>query len=544
MATISKLVVSLSANSAKLVTELGKTRKKTAAFVKHVRKQFNTMAKAIAASMAAAVAAIGAIVDGRAEEIDRLAKTASKLGIDTSALQKLRYQAELSGVSVGTLDMAMQRMVRRVSEAAAGTGEAKDAIKELGLHAGALAKLSPEQQFYALSDAMQNIAGQGDKVRLAMKLFDSEGVSLVNAMNGSLSDTGDEFDKLGISITRQQAAMVESYNDSKAKLSAIWGGFVDQVTVQVAPAFQLLIDYISSTVVEFGGMGQVATKVVNGIATAAGFVADVFYGWQLIIKGVQVAFGRLSQAALNALGWVYDKYADLRELMDDGFQRSDFFDGMADAFKFQSDKVQTELNDLLTKGRPSLEIDAKIAKIQADVAKAGEKATVSNTDASKQNTVATNALTDAVKKSDKAGGPAWEKIFGKEKDDKKELKISTQFADYAKALKASINRGDTNSMAYFVKEAQRTLDAVAGRGPNGLSFGNDRDHDIDGMQSVLDKLVSQMNEKPESVGSIDINVMADGKAVGGKLMGDPAFLKQLKSFVDKSTNQTARAVAR
>ncbi|KXJ57192.1 MAG: hypothetical protein AXW15_13735 [Neptuniibacter sp. Phe_28] len=551
MASISSLVVTLSANSAKLVSELGKSKKNIAVWARNVRKQANVAATALVGTAAATGASIVSIVNGHAAEIDRLAKTAAKFGMDTEALQKIRYQGELTGVSINTVDMALQRMTRRVAEAANGTGEAKDALKELKLEAVALSRMSPDQQFYAIAEAMKSVENQGDKVRLAMKLFDSEGVSLVNTMASDLNATAAEFDSLGIAITSQQAAMVEAFNDSKIKLGSIWDGFKNQITVQLSPAFQLLTDYISQAVIDFGGMGNVATSVVNGIATAAGFVADVFYGWQLVIKNVQILFGKLASSALSALGAVYDKYASLREFMDEDFKRSNFFDGMADAFEFQTNKIDTELDALLKKGRPSLEIDARIKSIQDKVNAAGQAASTTvtdkNTDTTAANTAATKNLTEQIKKSPlgNSNSSVWTDIFGSGKaDDKKNLIVSDTFKSNARSLNAAINRRDANDIQYWVERTQKTVDALAGRGQNGISFGSERTHDIDGMQSVLDRLVDKAQEQPETIGSIDLNVSADGKTLSGKLMGDPDFLKQIKQLVDNTTKETARAVAR
>ena len=88
----------------------------------------------------AGAAGIGLLVKSSLQSIDTLGKTATKLGVTSQALQKLRYASNLAGVETRTVDMAVQRFTRRLSEAANGTGEAKDALKELGLNAKELAK--------------------------------------------------------------------------------------------------------------------------------------------------------------------------------------------------------------------------------------------------------------------------------------------------------------------------------------------------------------------------------------------------------------------
>ncbi len=552
--TISSLVVTLGANSAQLFTELNKSKKGVKKWATDIRAKSNAVATALVGTATAAGATIVAIVNGQAAEIDRLAKKASALDIDTSGLQKLRYQADLSGVSNDQLDKSLTRMLKTVSDGKAGLSTATRAFDELGISVDSLEKMSTEQQFYAIAEAIKGVENQTDKTRIAMDVFGKTGADLINTFNSDLSASAAEFDSLGIAITSKQAAMVEAFNDSKTKLNSIWDGFKNQMTIQLAPAFQILIDYVSESVVEFGGLGNVATSVVNGIATGAGFVADVFYGWQLVIKNVQILFGKLASSALSALGAVYDKYASLRELMDDDFKRSNFFDGMADAFEFQTNKIDTELDALLKKGRPSLEIDARIKSIQDKVNAAGQGAgtgpaalTNKNTDSTDANTAATKNLTEQIKKSPlgNSNSSIWTDIFGSGKaDDKKNLLVSDTFKSNAKSLNAAINRRDANDIQYWVERTQKTVDALAGRGENGISFGSERTHDIDGMQAVLDRLVEKASAEPETIGSIDLNVSADGKNLTGKLMGDPDFLKQIKQLVDNTTKETARAVAR
>jgi hypothetical protein len=53
--------------------------------------------------------------------------------VGVEALQELRFAAKASGVEQQTLDMALQRFTRRAAEAAQGTGEAKDALAQMGI---------------------------------------------------------------------------------------------------------------------------------------------------------------------------------------------------------------------------------------------------------------------------------------------------------------------------------------------------------------------------------------------------------------------------
>jgi hypothetical protein len=82
---------------------------------------------------AATVDGLAALVDRSISAADAIGKTADKIGVGVEALQELRFAAKASGVEQQTLDMALQRFTRRAAEAAQGTGEAKDALAQMGI---------------------------------------------------------------------------------------------------------------------------------------------------------------------------------------------------------------------------------------------------------------------------------------------------------------------------------------------------------------------------------------------------------------------------
>ena len=204
----------------------------------------------------AGAAGFGLLVKSSLTSIDTLAKTASKIGTTTEALGKLRFAAELSGVATTTVDMAMQRFTRRLAEAAKGTGEAKGALKELNIDARALMKLSLDEQVLALSDAFGKQKNSADKVRLAMKLFDSEGVALVNTLGlgtEALKEMFGEAESLGFIMSSEAAKGVEETNDSITKLSRVIKGIKDQFSAALAPAIKLAVVKLQELILEAKG---------------------------------------------------------------------------------------------------------------------------------------------------------------------------------------------------------------------------------------------------------------------------------------------------
>lgn len=293
MANSSSLVVKLLADSKHLERGLAKSTRKVQDFAKKSIKQLKKITKIGLAGLAAGFTGVIYQINKTSAELDVLVKTSEKLGTSVAALQKLQYQAELSGVSASTLNMALQRMVRRVSEAAVGTGEAVNALKELNINAESLAKLSPDKQFQEIAKAFKNIGNQGDKVRLAMKLFDSEGVALVNTLNSNLAATSKEFDKLGISVTKQQAKAIAAFEDAKTKMGAIWNGLLQQITAESAPAFASIIETINKMIVEWGGLRNIAKQVAGAVVGAVNLMIQAFIGLLNTIDRVIIGFSKI-----------------------------------------------------------------------------------------------------------------------------------------------------------------------------------------------------------------------------------------------------------
>jgi len=143
------------------------------------------------------------------EFADRLIDTSRKLGISTEFLQAWNHAAQQNGVSVNASNMALQRFSRRVAEAANGQGELKKTIEELGIplrdNAGNMRSTTDILEDYA--DAIKGAESQQERLRLAFKAFDSEGVGMVNILHdgsdGLKQMTADAV-RLGV-VTEQQA---------------------------------------------------------------------------------------------------------------------------------------------------------------------------------------------------------------------------------------------------------------------------------------------------------------------------------------------------
>ncbi len=290
--SISSLFIDLRANSSKLRKDVQK-----AAFT--IKKAVAPLAKSLAVSVGGATAALGVMVAKAAKAGDQLAKTADKLGVTTEKLAGLRFAAEQTGVGTEKLDTALQRMTRRIAEAAQGSGEAQGALRELGLDANKLASSSPDEAFRQVAEAMGEVQSQSDKVRLAFKLFDSEGVGLINTLKlgrEGLDEMQREAEELGIAIKRADAAKFEQLNDSVNRLRKLFEGARNVVAIELAPAITAMTNVLFDSTKQAGGLG----KALDGVGSKTVFIVGTLSNLGAGLRFIFDSFALIGTAAVRA----------------------------------------------------------------------------------------------------------------------------------------------------------------------------------------------------------------------------------------------------
>ena len=196
------------------------------------------------------------------ELADSVAKLSSRLGVSTEALQKLQFVAERSGLSMETMNLSIQRMVRRSAEAATGIGEAKDAFKELGFTTEQLINQSPEEMFLQIAGSLEKLGTEGQQVRMLFKIFDTEGVGVKQAMMKGAEGVQalfDRFDELNATMGPDFLAASEQYQDALTDIKFAWRGLVVTLGKEILPAINDNID-----------------EIVEGIQWLAKAIDDVF----------------------------------------------------------------------------------------------------------------------------------------------------------------------------------------------------------------------------------------------------------------------------
>lgn len=315
MATVANLAISLTAKTNAFNKKLLRSKRNVTSFSDTVVRSAKRMLKFGAAMAGVAAGGMVLLTRQSMKTIDTTMKVSQKLGIAVDKLIGLRHAAQLSGVEIRTFDMGLQRFARRVAEAAVGTGEAQAAIKELGLSAQLMATLPLHEQFYMVADAMDGVTNASERVRLGFKLFDSEGVAVINMLRGgspALRQFQKDAERLGITFTEELGQKVVDANDAMDRMRAAMRAIAQTMAAVASPALERMADKLTNFLVVLQKVDKTTWRAMANTAKwVAGIGAAIFIIPKLIramraiviaLKAINVA-QIVTKALMGPKGW-------------------------------------------------------------------------------------------------------------------------------------------------------------------------------------------------------------------------------------------------
>ena len=341
----------------------GKVFKKLNAGLSGVRKGVNSTQVKVGALVG--IAGLGALVTRSLQTIDVLAKTADRLDVNTEKLAGMQHAAEQTGASAEALNMGLQRMVRRIGQVAAvGKGEAKPALDLLGISIDDIKNKRPDEQFALIAEKMSDIVDQGQRVFITQKLFDSEGVKLLNTLQlgaDGLKAMQDDAEKLGIAVSRIDAAKIEAANDAIDRSEKAIAGIGNDLTIKLAPIIKAVADDFTDFATQGDNAGKIITSSIEVATGIVGAFADGLLTARIFFKGLDVVASEFARFMLGSFTDVIGLTEDLGGFLDK-----------------QAADSKAELNALILQDLPSViiekKIDAILATAEIEAEKIAEKA--------------------------------------------------------------------------------------------------------------------------------------------------------------------------
>lgn len=261
------------------ITAVDKTKAAFASVQRNIGSVDKSMGSLMATiGSAAAVGALARMVTKTIDLGDKMQKLSLRLGLTTEYLSEMRYVAESTGVGFDTFAMAIQRMERRLGQlAATGKGEAKEALDQLGMSISDLAGLSGAEQLDKLADAISGVDDQQQKLFIAMKLFDSEGVRMLQMLEDGAAGMDEMRRKaadLGVTIDSLDAIKLENLKQQVTDLGFAWEGFANTLTMSVEPAITGVLNLLAEGLQGFSDFQRQAENYRRGIDAAIGVPAN------------------------------------------------------------------------------------------------------------------------------------------------------------------------------------------------------------------------------------------------------------------------------
>ena len=268
--SIGEIAVNVTARTQKFAKQLKAGEKPLKSFGASARKVVASLGK-IGGAVAAAGAAFAsykliATFRATADEMDRIGKMSDRLGMATEALIGLHHAADINGIAIQSMNMGLQRMTRRVSQAAAKGGPLADMMQNMGLSAQQLATMDPAEQFERITAALNRVP-QADRIRHAFAFFDSEGVDLVRLAGQNLKQYREEAERLGRTFTREEATRMEQFNDSMTRMGQAFQGLGRRFMIDIAPVAVTVVAKLEKMIIDLDLAGR-AARGLTGLGSS------------------------------------------------------------------------------------------------------------------------------------------------------------------------------------------------------------------------------------------------------------------------------------
>lgn len=243
-------------------------------------------------------------------ELDHLS---TQTGLAVSSLMTLGQAYKDNGKDAGTVSKDIGKMQKAIFEAFENPSTSIDYFKEIGLSAAALMQMSPEEQFFAIGDAIKSIENQTKKTAAAMGIFGRAGAGLITVFEGSnLDDVNASLGKMP-QLMQQFSGALERADTLMGRLpnksDQFFAGFTTGIIGEILPGLEAVNDK------DFSLLGEnIGIAVSNGIvALKDGKIWEVFS-----LQGQKAMLGLQTSPAFNGLAAAINATLDFGARSENG----------------------------------------------------------------------------------------------------------------------------------------------------------------------------------------------------------------------------------
>ena len=222
------------------------------------------------------VAGFAVMIKNAIDTADQLNKLSQKIGISVEALSTLRFAAQLSDVSLETLQQGIKGLSQTIAEANTGVGDGAQVFAALGVSVrntdGSLK--STEAVLLQVADGFASLEDGAVKTALAVKLFGKSGMEMIPFLNqgaAGISQLTLEAERLGLKLDSETARSAEAFNDNLTALKASGSSLGIALARDFLPELTHITNAMREAANEAGtlkalwiGLGGIGNLVFNG----------------------------------------------------------------------------------------------------------------------------------------------------------------------------------------------------------------------------------------------------------------------------------------
>jgi phage-related minor tail protein len=245
MASIFTLFGEIFIDNEKANESIDKTTEKGATMGDKLKTGFDTVGK-IAAGVGAAAIGAGTALVGMAMKTSDAAGdiyyASQRAGVSAEEFQKMAYAAAQNAVDVGTLEKAMSRANKSLSDATEGNKATAAAYEKLGID---IKKISQEKNFDTI---IKKLADMGDVVERDAIANDIFGRSYANLLpllsegSDGIEALKEQAEDLGGVMSNEAALAGKNLGDTMDALKFSLGGLFNQMGSAIIPIIQELAE--------------------------------------------------------------------------------------------------------------------------------------------------------------------------------------------------------------------------------------------------------------------------------------------------------------
>lgn len=235
---------------------------------------------AVAAAIVKVEKAMISMTKESAAFADNIITLSMQTGQSTQQLQEFAYASELIDVSVDTLQGSLTKLTNNMQDAMNGTGNAKASFDKLGvsvINAVDGSMRSANDVFYETIDALGQVKNETERDAMSMDIFGRSAQDLnplIIQGSKTLKEYADEAHNVGYVLDDEALSALGAVDDAYQRLQKTQEGVKNQLSAEFAPYLEEFYGDVT-TMVKDGGKALKDSGIVDAFGMLLETVGDI-----------------------------------------------------------------------------------------------------------------------------------------------------------------------------------------------------------------------------------------------------------------------------